>query len=255
MWRTTVSNIHNSIVTKCVWNPDLSDQFLTSLERIADTLCDTIDNIVVQTEPERVNNGIKEFTDMITNVAAPYFHKTHRRRQHTQQRKDKPPYYTLECENKRTIFLEYLNRYRATGSDSDRRSLCDARRVFKNSVRNCRLDYDRSRTHELLRAKHQNARLYWRLLKGNKTRRTTPNIDNTNVYNYFESLYVPQYDINVVDDDVNEVINGEMDIIIYLYKIAIPHHGMQSFHIIVYCTPVYCTPVYCMIVTSRIYPA
>ena len=51
--------------------------------------------------------------------------------------------------------------------------------------------------------------MYWRLLKGNKTRRTTPTIDNTNVYNYFESLYVPQYDIDVVDDDV---INGEMDI-------------------------------------------
>ena len=30
-------------------------------------------------------------------------------------------------------------------------------------------------------------------------------------------------------------------IIIYLYQIAILHHGMQSFHIIAYCTPVYCT--------------
>ena len=36
-------------------------------------------------------------------------------------------------------------------------------------------------------------------------------------------------------------------IIIYLYKIAILHHGMQSFQIIVYCTPVYCTLVYCTI--------
>ena len=34
-------------------------------------------------------------------------------------------------------------------------------------------------------------------------------------------------------------------IIIYLYEIVIMHHGMQSFHIIVYCTPVYCTLVYC----------
>ena len=32
-----------------------------------------------------------------------------------------------------------------------------------------------------------------------------------------------------------------MEIIIYLYKIAILHHGMQSFHIIIYCPPVYCT--------------
>ena len=31
-------------------------------------------------------------------------------------------------------------------------------------------------------------------------------------------------------------------IIIYLHKIAIlHHHGMQTFHIIVYCRPVYCT--------------
>ena len=42
---------------------------------------------------------------------------------------------------------------------------------------------------------------------------------------------------------------------IYLYKVAILHHGMQSFHIIIYCTPVYCTLIYCMIVTSHIYPA
>ena len=36
-------------------------------------------------------------------------------------------------------------------------------------------------------------------------------------------------------------------IIIYLYKIDILYHGMKSFHIIVYCTPVYCTLVYCTI--------
>ena len=36
-------------------------------------------------------------------------------------------------------------------------------------------------------------------------------------------------------------------IIIYRYKIAILHHGMQSFHILGYCTPVYCTLVYCTI--------
>ena len=41
----------------------------------------------------------------------------------------------------------------------------------------------------------------------------------------------------------------------YLYKMVILHHGMQSFHVIVYCMPVYCTLVYCMVVTSRIYPA
>ena len=34
---------------------------------------------------------------------------------------------------------------------------------------------------------------------------------------------------------------------VYLYKVAIFHHGMQSFHIIVYCTPVYCTLFYCTI--------
>ena len=39
----------------------------------------------------------------------------------------------------------------------------------------------------------------------------------------------------------------EINIIIYLYKIAILHHGMQSFHIIIDCTPVYCTLVYCTI--------
>ena len=36
-------------------------------------------------------------------------------------------------------------------------------------------------------------------------------------------------------------------IIIYLYKIAMLHHKIQSFHIIIYCTPVYCTLVYCTI--------
>ena len=39
------------------------------------------------------------------------------------------------------------------------------------------------------------------------------------------------------------------DIIIYLYEIAIHvlPHGIQSFHIIVYCMLVYCTLVYCTI--------
>ena len=43
-------------------------------------------------------------------------------------------------------------------------------------------------------------------------------------------------------------------IIIYLYKFAIIHHGMQSFRIIVNCTPAYWMLVYCTIVTPRIYP-
>ena len=45
-----------------------------------------------------------------------------------------------------------------------------------------------------------------------------------------------------------EIVIHNMSIIftiICLDKITILHHGMQSFHIIVYCTPVYCTLVYC----------
>ena len=44
---------------------------------------------------------------------------------------------------------------------------------------------------------------------------------------------------------VNQIIKN-------LYKIAILHHGMQSFHMVVYCTPVYCTPVYCTLVYCTI---
>ena len=58
--------------------------------------------------------------------------------------------------------------------------------------------------------------------------------------------------ISYSDVNASDSLQG---IIIYLYKIAILHHGMQSFRIIVYCTPVYCTLVYWMIVTSCIYPA
>ena len=45
----------------------------------------------------------------------------------------------------------------------------------------------------------------------------------------------------------NDLSKGILQIIIYLYKIAILHHGMQSFHIIVYCTSIYWTLVYCTI--------
>ena len=43
------------------------------------------------------------------------------------------------------------------------------------------------------------------------------------------------------------ICNTILVIIIYLYQIAILNHGMQSFHIIVYSTPVYCMLVYCTI--------
>ena len=57
-------------------------------------------------------------------------------------------------------------------------------------------------------------------------------------------------DVKNLDDGIDDERLRVSTIITYLYKI-----GMQSFHIIVYCTPVYCTLVYCMVVTSRIYPA
>ena len=58
-------------------------------------------------------------------------------------------------------------------------------------------------------------------------------------YNCVDCLYVS------VCISMGLMCMDTVSIIMYLYKICILHHGMQRFHIFVYCMPVYCTPVYC----------
>ena len=54
--------------------------------------------------------------------------------------------------------------------------------------------------------------------------------------------YVSKSLNNILTTSILTTIYHDL-LFLYLYKIIILHHGMQSFHIIVYCTPVYCTLV------------
>ena len=125
----------------------------------------------------------------------------------------RPPYYTVECDEQRDLFLGYLNRYRASGSDTDRQAMCNARRLFKKTARKCRLDYDQTRTSGFLQARCQNAKLYWRLLRGKAQPRVPPHIDNKTVYEHFQSIYMPQYDVDDVGEDIDRLLNEELHII------------------------------------------
>ena len=158
-----------------------------------------------------INDVLNNFVEIISQVAAPYFHKTYISGHNDAPRKVKPPYYSVECERERQHFLHRLNIYRNTGLDIDRGAMCNARREFKNTARRCRLEYDKMRTNELLNAKHQNTKLYWRLLKGTRQMHTSPNIDAQIVYNHFSSLYTPTYDINEANEEVNIMLENDLD--------------------------------------------
>ena len=101
--------------------------------------------------------------------------------------------YSEECEFKKIVFLDMLNKFRAEKSDTNRINRVKARTDFKAEVRKFKLELDRVKPKRLVDAKYKNAKEYWKRLKdaANINTNTSKNVSANRFVEYFKAINNP----------------------------------------------------------------
>ncbi len=166
-----------------------------------------------------VDNVVTEFTDVLLQVADPVFGKNRCTSQckHAFSSNRLPMWMCDECKIVRDVFYEHLNVYRLNRTEENRLLMVRSRNNYAKHTRKCRLQYDRSQTAKLLEARTNNAREYWRLLRG-KTKKDKSNVSNDEFYRFFKNVNSPTDEFYTPDEDVVNYVNqfelGEIQVMV-----------------------------------------
>ena len=109
-----------------------------------------------------------------------------------------------ECEYKKLVFLDMLNKYRKDSIETNRINMVKARTDFKMTVRKFKSELEKAKTKRLIDAKYKNAKEYWKLLKdAANTHTRTPKCLPTNTFaEYFKSINNPDSVFFQPDEDI-----------------------------------------------------
>jgi hypothetical protein len=163
----------------------------------------SLDLLTSEDTPDQgiINDAVSCFNDAIYQAADPYFANYRYTNRTITFVDNKLPWFSDDCESKRRVFFYQQNLFRLDNSDVNRVGMVTARKEFRKAARLARLQYDRRQTDDLLRARCQNAKAYWKLLKG-CTKAPTCNITADNFARYVEVVNNPQDVFFIPDDDV-----------------------------------------------------
>lgn len=94
--------------------------------------------------------------------------------------------------------------------------MVDARSEYKKCIRNAKYKSDKMQTEKLEKARYNNAKEYWKLLKGITTSRKSKSLSAEMFANYFKAINDPNEVFFQPDEDVllfNErYVNGKIQI-------------------------------------------
>ena len=193
---------------KIKWKQEFENDYIAQLSDVTTT--DKLDKIVrlindQQLHPslQTVNNIVADFSGAVTDVAKKYFMTKISSKSSQNVIKPKPKWYDEECEQSRQIFHFSLNKYRTEKSDINRENRVSSRKLFKDNVRKCKFEYEKTQTRKLINAKNSNPKEFWKML-GSFTAHKKSNITSDEFANYFKKINNPidQFftaDVNIAD--------------------------------------------------------
>lgn len=197
---------------KTKWDNCKKAAYVESLK--TDSVKEELDFILVDIENDidgnNVDDCVERFTNVLTSVADPLFSRfnctsecTH---QQYQSQHKVPEWMCEHCHSLRYVFYTHLNQYRRGKTDDLRRSMVTARNDYTSHIRGCRLRYAKTRTDELVKARLENAKQYWKLLKGPSDHKKT-NVTNIQFQEFFENISSRAGDFFTADADVSDYVN------------------------------------------------
>ena len=102
----------------------------------------------------------------MSKVCDPLFKKKVKSNDSIKNKNTDQPWYDDDCKSKRKYFYKNLNFYRNDKCEGYRISMTAARSSYKCAIRSNKFKYDKMRTSKLERARFQNTKEYWKMLKG-----------------------------------------------------------------------------------------
>ena len=185
----------------------------STIEKI-NNLTNELDSVV---NDEDLDDNLKVFYKIVDNVCGPLFKKNLQcGYKKTTKSNLGEPWFDDNCRNKRKFFHNRLNTYRNDKNEHNRKCMTEARTDYKGTIREAKYKFDRNKTAKLEKARFQNAREYWKLLKNLNPSTKTHSLSANNFAQYFKAINDPNEIFFQPDEDViffNErYINGELQV-------------------------------------------
>ena len=199
----TQSNLsYANVDFKYVWNNDHKSEFVSnvSTDEFAFNLDNIAERITSSDDEMSLDTCINDLTNLFLDTSAPLFKKSIISNDENVVYPNQP-WFNEECFTKKGIFHKMLNRYRNYPCAENRKLMVNARSSYKSCIRKCRFLYDKDETLKLLNARHDNAKLYWNMLK-QKSGVVKSNITINNFESYFKAVNNPLDKFYSPDEDV-----------------------------------------------------
>ena len=99
------------------------------------------------------------------------------------------PWYNDDCKLKRNYFYSCLSNYRTNKQDDIcRETMVQARAEYKKVLRKSRYAYRKLETQKLEKARYENAKNYWKLLKKLCSSNAPKNLTSQHFADYFKAI-------------------------------------------------------------------
>ena len=215
----TNTNSNSNVNKSYKWNDEKADQYTFHMYLNGEKLDELNLDLQNATSSEHVNQNIKKFEDVMSNICDPLFSKKafFQEKQSTPYTSTKhTPWFDDECDVLRKLFYDELSKFRQDKTIENQSNLVRARANYKRLIRQKRFNFDKDKTSKLLELKYKNAKEYWKLLKqaANLNNKNSISIDTFS--EYFKSINDPNDRFYQADEDVlffNErYLKGEIQI-------------------------------------------
>ena len=207
-WDDMVSEA-GCIIEKIVWTSEKMGEYREALNSEISSfkfqsMSTCIDN--GNMNEDTVNFAVKSFVEGVRNATDSLFLKSWKagHTKPTTSLQHNKPVWADECWIKaRQNFNTWNKKYSRNPSQTNKEGFIQARKEYKNISWRCRNTYDKEKTAKLLEARVKNAKLYWKLLKGNK-RANRSNISAETFERFFKNISNPDGDFFEPDRDISE---------------------------------------------------
>ena len=190
----------------------MTNNFKISLSSVAE-------DINIASNGEDIDNSISSFSDIMNTGCVPLFERHINNSQSKSQNvnKSRNTVFDEACGEKKKEFFKHLNAYRKNKKDENRANLVFSRSAYKKTVWNFNFEQDKLKSTKLLKAKLNNAKKYWKLLKESVTQSKPKNLSADHFHDYFKAINNPSDPFFQPEDDIvyfNEhFLKSEMEII------------------------------------------
>ena len=179
----------------------------------------TSELLTAETE-DVLNSNLSMFQNTIESVCTPLFKKNIVSKNDCSNIESKQPWYNEECKLKRNIFYNCLNNYRLDKQDATSRgAMVRARSAYKRVLRLSKYEYRKHKTQKLKKARYENAKNYWKMLKNLCSSNSPKKLTSQHFADYFKAINNPDSRFFQADDDLllfNErYVKGELQIMFH----------------------------------------